>query len=382
MDWLFPTYLTALLAVPVAIALYVWAAFRRREAMRRFGNHEIVKQLSQSISPRLRRWKSAFAVIGLALIATSIAGPRFGTKLREFKREGVDLVIALDVSQSMLAEDVLPNRLTRAKYEIGKLLENLEGDRVGLVLFAGDAFVQCPLTLDYSAVRLFLDIAHPSQIPTPGTDFSAALNKTVQVFTGAAEKEEGAVAHTRALLIVSDGENFAPVDEALDAAEKAGLIIFASGVGESDGVPIPVHQRGRQVGFKKDKDGNTVLTRLEEDRLKELAENGGYFQITRQSSSLGEMAEALKRLDRQAFDAEIFEEYEEKYQWPLAVGILLLLFEFLIPDRVMGRVHRPGAYVEVEGEAETNASWSTPENGSGGSGVEAATLATDGVRGS
>ncbi|HEX9658742.1 MAG TPA: VWA domain-containing protein [Rhodothermales bacterium] len=382
MDWLFPSYLIALVAVPVAIALYVWSAFKRRDAMRRFGNHEIVKQLSQSISPRLRRWKSAFAVIGLALIAASIAGPRFGTKLREFKREGVDLVIALDVSQSMLAEDVLPNRLTRAKYEIGKLLENLEGDRVGLVLFAGDAFVQCPLTLDYSAVRLFLDIADPSQIPTPGTDFSAALNKTVQVFTGAAEKEEGAVAHTRALLIVSDGENFAPVDEALDAAEKAGLIIFATGVGESDGVPVPVYQRGRQVGFKKDKDGNTVVTKLEEDRLKELAENGGYFQITRQSSSLGEMAEALKRLDRQAFDAEIFEEYEEKYQWPLALGILLLLFEFLFPDRLMGRVHRPGAYANAEGEAETSAPWSPSENGSGGSGVEAATPASDGVQGS
>ncbi|HUF07764.1 MAG TPA: VWA domain-containing protein [Rhodothermales bacterium] len=382
MDWLFPTYLIALFAVPVAMALYVWSAFRRREAMRRFGNHEIVKQLSQSISPRLRRWKSAFAVIGLALIATSIAGPRFGTKLREFKREGVDLVIALDVSQSMLAEDVLPNRLTRAKYEIGKLLENLEGDRVGLVLFAGDAFVQCPLTLDYSAVRLFLDIADPSQIPTPGTDFSAALNKTVQVFTGAAEKEEGAVAHTRALLIVSDGENFAPVDEALDAAEKAGLIIFATGVGESDGVPVPVYQHGRQVGFKKDKGGNTVVTRLEEDRLKELSENGGYFQITRQSSSLGEMAEALKRLDRQAFDAEIFEEYEEKYQWPLALGILLLLFEFLFPDRFVGRVHRPGAYVIAEGEEETGAPWSASENGSGGSGVEVATTAADGVRGS
>jgi hypothetical protein len=125
-----------------------------------------------------------------------------------------------------------------------------------------------------------------------------------------------------------------------------------------------------------------VITKLEEDRLKELAENGGYFQITRQSSSLGEMAEALKRLDRQAFDAEIFEEYEEKYQWPLAVGILLLLLEFLIPDRVMGRVHRPGAYVETEGVRETSPSWTAPENGSGRSGVEPAVLATDAIRGS
>lgn len=333
MDWLNPTYLLGLLAVPLAIGLYLWSAWKRRAAVRNFGELRLVRQLASSVSPRRRRWKSAIVVVGLAMLTLALAGPRLGTKLREFKREGVDLVIALDVSQSMLAEDVLPNRLTRAKYEIGKLLDELEGDRVGLVLFAGDAFVQCPLTTDYSAVRLFLDIAHPSQIPTPGTDFGAALNRTVKVFTGPEKQEVDDASETRALLIVSDGENHAEIDEALAAARKAGLVIYATGVGETEGVPVPVYQRGRRVGFKKDREGNTVITRLEEASLKELAREGGYFRITRTASSLQDIIRALRQLDRRALEAELFEEYDEKYQWPLALGILLLLSEMLIDDR-------------------------------------------------
>ena len=335
MDWLNPTYLFALAAVPLAVALYLSSAWRRRKAIRRFGDHVLVRQLASTVSSRRRRWKSAFVVVGIAFLALSLAGPRFGTRLREFKREGVDLVIALDVSQSMLAEDVLPNRLTRAKYEIGKLLDELEGDRVGLVLFAGDAFVQCPLTVDYSAVRLFLDIAHPSQIPTPGTDFGAALDRTVQVFTGGAGTVEEAPDATRALLIVSDGENHAEIEDAVSAARQANLVIFATGVGETEGVPVPVYQRGRRVGFKKDREGNTVITRLEESSLRELARGGGYFRITRTSSSLHDIVGALGQLDRRALEAEMFEEYDEKFQWPLALGILLLLTEMLIADRTI-----------------------------------------------
>jgi Ca-activated chloride channel family protein len=353
MDWLNPTYLLALAALPLATGLYLWSAWKRRAALSLFGDHALVRQLSATVSGRRRRWKGAFVIAGFGLLAVALAGPRLGTKLREFKREGVDLVIALDVSQSMLAEDVLPNRLTRTKYEIEKLLDELEGDRVGLVLFAGDAFVQCPLTTDYSAVRLFLDIADPSQIPTPGTDFSAALDRTVQVFTGGDEDPGDASDATRALLIVSDGENHAEIEEAVAAAEKANLVIFATGVGETEGVPIPVYQRNQRVGFKKDREGNTVITRLEESSLKELARDGGYFRITRTSSSLQDLITALRRLDRRALDAEMFEEYEERYQWPLAIGILLLFAEFLIPDRTRNGQNRSRAIYPVSVDAES-----------------------------
>jgi Ca-activated chloride channel family protein len=353
MDWLNPTYLVALLAVPVAIALFLWASWKRRLAIRRLGDNVLIAKLASTVSARRRRWKSAITVLALTLIGISLAGPRLGTKLREFKREGVDLVIALDVSESMLAEDVLPNRLTRAKYEIGKLLDELEGDRVGLVLFAGDAFIQCPLTSDYSAVRLFLDIAHPSQIPTPGTDFGAALDRTVQVFTGGGRKadmdEETA---TRALLIVSDGENHAEIGGAASAAEEAQLVIFSTGVGETDGVPVPVYNRGRRVGFKKDREGNTVITRLEEAKLRELARDGGYFRITRTSSSLQDLVRALRQLDRRTLDAEMFEEYDEKYQWPLFLGIILLLGEMMISDRRVKRRDEARASYTIRGGQE------------------------------
>ncbi len=336
MDWLHPTYLISLAIVPIVIGLYLWSAWKRKTAIGQFGDHALVRQLSNTVSTRRRRWKAALVILGVAFLATSLAGPRFGTKLREFKREGVDLVIALDVSQSMMAEDVLPNRLTKAKHEIGKLLDELQGDKVGLVLFAGDAFVQCPLTLDYSAVRLFLDIADPSQIPTPGTDFSSALNRTVQIFEGGVE-ETGDATATRALLIVSDGENHAEIETAISNARAANVIMFAVGVGETDGVPIPVYQRGRRVGFKKDREGITVMTKLEEGSLKELARNNGYFRITRTSSSLQDLPKALRQLDRRELDAEMFEEYEEKYQWPLLAAIMLLFVELLASDRVRKR---------------------------------------------
>jgi Ca-activated chloride channel family protein len=226
---------------------------------------------------------------------------------------------------------VLPNRLTRAKQEIERLIDRLEGDRVGLILFAGDAFIQCPLTLDYSAIRLFLDIASPSQIPTPGTDFGAALRRAAQVLSGV-QRDPGESDRTRALLIVSDGENHAEVETALAIAKEANLVIFAAGVGEDRGAPIPEFRAGRRVGFKKDQAGNTVVTKLEEETLKRLANDGGYFRVTRTSSSMLEMIDALKRLDRQAFDSEIFEEYDEKFQWPLAVGLLFLVVEVLVRD--------------------------------------------------
>ena len=154
MYWLHPAYLWALAAVPLAVLLFVWAAWQRRRAARLFGDPGLLSRLLSGISTRRRRWKAAVTVLSVVLLALALAGPRFGTKLREVKREGVDLVIALDVSQSMLARDVSPSRLLRAKNEIRKLLDQLQGDRVGLVLFSGDAFIQCPLTTDYSAVRL------------------------------------------------------------------------------------------------------------------------------------------------------------------------------------------------------------------------------------
>jgi Ca-activated chloride channel family protein len=349
MDWLRPELLWLVAAAPLAAGLYLWAAARRRAAARRLGDRPLVDRLSRSVRPAFRRWKTILGTAGVLLVALSLAGPRFGTSLREVTREGIDLVIALDVSLSMTAEDVAPNRLERARNEIKRLLDTLRGDRVGLVLFAGDAFIQTPLTTDYGAVRLFLDVADPSLIPTPGTDFGEALRVALRAFEGPGAPADGEK-RTRALLFVSDGENHvADIDDILAEARAQGIVLFSAGVGETEGVPIPLRRDGRPAGFKTDSEGTVVTTRLEEDALQKLASDGTYFRIARTSSSLSQLSAALERLDRTAFGAEEYEEYEERFQWPLLLALLLLLVETVLPER--RRVGDPASRSTVVSDA-------------------------------
>jgi len=333
MDWLNPQYFWTLVLTPVVVALFVGAALRRRQLAERFGERSMIARLASTISTRRRRWKAALKTVGILLIATALIGPRFGTRLREVKREGIDLVVALDVSASMMAEDVAPNRLERSKNEIKNLLDEIKGDRVSLVTFAGDAFIQCPLTTDYGAVRLFLDVADPSLIPTPGTDFGAALKMAMQAFeapTGDPDTEN----RTRAVLFVSDGENhIAELEAIVGEARESGVVLYAAGVGETDGAPIPVYRNGRRIDYKKDRTGAVVTTRLEEDVLQDLSRDGSYFRIARTSSSLQRITAALDQLDKTTFGQDEFEEYEERFQWPLLLGLMFLLVEWMIPER-------------------------------------------------
>ena len=330
MNWLNPEYLWLLIAAPVTALLFLAAAWQRVRIRNRFGDLALVKRLAATISVRRRRWKAALLVTCVVLLTATVAGPQVGTRLREVKREGIDLVIALDVSASMLAEDVAPNRLERARGEIKKLLHELRGNRVGLVMFAGDAFLQCPLTTDFSAFRLFLDIAGPDLLSTPGTDFSVALKTAFEAF----DVPSGEGDPTRALLIVSDGENHVPgIDNLLENAQAQDIVIYAAGVGDLSGAPIPLDPGRASSGYRKDRSGQIIHTRLEEEGLKALASDGAYFQILRTSSSLSKIIPALDRLERGDFGTEEFEEFDNKYQWPLALTIVLLLVEALIPDR-------------------------------------------------
>lgn len=333
MEWLNPHYFWTLALIPVVAGLFVLAAFRRRQLAERFGEQSTISRLASSISPRRRRWKAVMKCAGVALVVLALIGPRFGTRLKEVTREGIDLVIALDVSASMMAEDVAPNRLDRARNEIKNLLGDMDGDRIALVTFAGDAFIQCPLTTDYGALRLFLDVADPSLIPTPGTDFSAALGMALQAFKAPTGTPDGE-SRTRAILFVSDGENhIADLESILQNARDEGVVVYAAGVGETEGAPIPVYRNGRRVDWKKDRTGAVVSTRLEEEVLQDLAREGSYFRIARTSSSLPRITSALDQLDQTTFGQEEFEEYEERFQWPLLLGLLLLLAEWMIPER-------------------------------------------------
>ena len=326
MAWLNPEYLWTLAAVPGVVLLFLYAWWRRGVLRRRFGDDDLVRHLSRRISGRRRRWKAAMLAAGVALLCLALAGPKIGTKLKELTREGTDMVIALDVSLSMDTEDVAPSRLGRAKNEIKKLLSELRGDRVGLVIFAGDAFLQCPLTTDYNALRLFLDVASRDLIPTPGTDFDAAVRVAVQALEGAAQ-DEGAEARSRVLVIVSDGEHHVENLEAtVERARDAGVVLYSVGVGETAGGPIPVYT-GVQRGFHRDLAGQVVQSRLEEEDLRRLAVDGAYFRIARTSSSMMQIIPALERLDRTEMAAEQFEEYDIKYQIPLALALLVLMIE-------------------------------------------------------
>ena len=335
MVWLYESYLWALWTIPTVIALYLFATWRRRALQARFGEIALVRRLSQSVSGRRRRYKATFMVLAVTFLVLSLAGPQIGTKLREIKREGIDLVIALDVSTSMLAEDVAPNRLGRARNEIKRLLGELRGDRVGLVIFAGDAFIQCPLTTDYGAVRLFLDVANPKLLPTPGTDFREALRLAIQAFDAPSTSTETEMMQSKALLIVSDGENhIADLDDILGTAREAGITLFTAGVGDVEGAPIPLYnENGQRTGYKRDLEGNIVHSRLEEAGLKTLSTDGAYFQVARTSSSLPNLIPALEKLDQITLAEEEFEDYDLKYQWPLALSLLFLWINGIITDR-------------------------------------------------
>ena len=344
MEWLHPTYFWALLIVALVAGLLAWAAYQRKWAWRQFGGSSLADQLAASVRPLRRYWKAGLTVIVALLLAISLAGPRTEGGTRTVERTGIDLIIALDVSLSMTAEDVAPNRLERAKNSIRDLLNTLSGDRVGLVLFAGDGFVQCPLTTDYDAVRLFLDVADPSALATPGTNLHAAFRAAQQAFASTADPTAEAAAatgapmpsRTRAVLFVSDGENH--VGEATRVAQQArenDIVLFSAGVGGQEGARIPLYDQGQQIGFKKDNQGEIVQTRLHEESLTTLAQDGAYFQISQSPAALTNLKTYLTRLNRTSLGTEQVETYDERFQWPLAAALLLLVLERLI------RVRRP-----------------------------------------
>lgn len=338
MSWLHPAYSWALLAVPLAAWLFWHAARRRQQAQDALAHEALMGRLTPTVSRRRRRYKALLTLGAVVLLAAALMGPRYGTKLRRVERQGVDLLIALDVSRSMQAEDVAPSRLRRAKKEITQLLDKLQGDRVGLIVFAGDAFLQCPLTTDYAAVRTYLDVAGPDLIGTPGTEFRGAWRAAAAAFEANARGTEELGPRAQALLIVSDGEDHAGGVQAItEQAREANVSLFTAGVGTPDGSTIPLYNdSGQQSGYKRDRQGNLVRTRLEEEALRTLAQSntgGGYFRIGRTQSTLQNLPAALRQMEQASFGDEEFEEYNEQFQWPLAVALLLLLAEPLVRSR-------------------------------------------------
>lgn len=317
-----------LLLVPLLLLFYWWGFRRKKRALAAFGNPELVTKLTQ-LASRARQWAKAMLMVGgFLFLILALVQPQFGTKMELIQRRGVDLVIALDTSLSMLAEDIRPNRLTRARYEIADLIDRLEGDRVGLIAFAGRSHVLCPLTLDYGAAKLFLDSATTDLIPIQGTALAEAMRNAIRAFGSNDGKYQ-------ALILITDGENHVddPVAVAQEAAE-AGIRIFVVGVGTPEGELIPVRD-GDGSEFLKDQSGNIVKTRLDEATLRAIAEETDGLYVRAGGGGIGLQAvyEQISKMEKRDLGSRRYSQYKDRFQWPLGLALICFLGEALLSDR-------------------------------------------------
>jgi Ca-activated chloride channel family protein len=323
----------ALALVPALIAFFWWARRQRRRALETFVAAALLPAVAPDIDPRRRTIRAALLTVALLCLVLALAGPMWGFHWQEVRREGIDLIVAIDTSRSMLATDVKPNRLARAKLAVQDLLSQLHGDRIGLVAFAGSAFVQCPLTLDYSAFSQSLEAVEIGIIPKGGTALADAIDVSLAAF-------EGRQGSHQALVLITDGEDHE--GEVKDAAKRAGergVKVYTVGIGTAEGELIPA-----ESGFVKDRSGQVVKSRLGEESLKEIAvETGGvYLHPAGTSFGLTELyRDYIDKMEKRELSSTLEKRFEQRFQIPLGAGVLLLLIESLIGERrPVGRARR------------------------------------------
>lgn len=321
-------YLLGLLIIPLLVLFFVWSRIARKRALKRFGQQEILKDLMPFSSKNRPVVKFGILMLSLAFVILGLARPQFGSKLKTEKREGVELMIALDVSNSMMAEDIQPNRLERAKRAISRLVDRLKDDKIGLIVFAGDAYTQLPITSDYNSAKLFLNSVNTQIVPKQGTAIGAAIDLARRSFTPNGDAN-------KAIVIITDGENHE--DDALKSAEAAveeGIIVHTIGMGLPSGSPIPVLRNG-QTDYLKDRDGNVVVTKLNEQMLEQIAAAGEGIYVRANNAQIGLNAlfDEINKMEKQEMETRTYSEYDDQFQWFFAVGLFLLLLEFIILER-------------------------------------------------
>lgn len=334
-----PLYLLALLLVPVLGLFFWWSIGRKKQLLARFGEIPLIMRATSGISYARQAGKAALLLTAVLFMSLAIAKPQFGTHMEMMKREGIDIMIAVDVSRSMEALDVQPgptSRLAKAKQEIRSLIdaERLQGDRVGLVTFAGEAFIQCPLTLDYAAARMFLDVIDPDIIPVPGT----AVGEAILTATSGFNREER---KHKVIILLTDGEDHDtdPIGAA-ETARKEGVKIYTVGIGNPGGEPIPIYnQRGERVGFKKDSKGNVIVSKLDETTLQKVAltTGGKYYRATPSELELDKIYEDISKMEKKELEGKLLLHYDDRYQWPLALAMIFMIWEVFVPERVRTR---------------------------------------------
>lgn len=322
-------YLYALAIIPFLALLYIAIRIRRKKALNKFGEPEIIKELMPSASTFRPILKFTLWMLALSSVIIAVAQPQFGSKLKTEKRKGVELMIALDVSNSMLAEDIQPNRLERSKRAISNLVDQLQDDKLGLIVFAGNAYTQLPITSDYSSAKLFLGSVNTKIVPQQGTAIGAAIRLATNSFS---PQFEG----NKAIIIITDGENHE--DNAVDAAKQAleqGIKVHTIGMGSPQGGPIPVANEYGQTDYRKDKSGQTIITKLNEPMLQEIAAagEGVYIRANSSQAGLNAIYKEIEKMNAGELESKSYSEYAEQYQWFILLALFFLLLDFLILER-------------------------------------------------
>lgn len=318
-----PSYLYFLLLLPLLLVFYLYSNYHRRKAIRKFGDPELLKQLMPAASKYRPDVKFSLVLLAIGLFAVLLARPQFGSKLETVKRQGVEVIIALDISNSMLAEDVQPSRLQKAKRLVAQLVDKMQNDKVGMIVFAGDAFTQLPITSDYISAKMFLETIDPSLISKQGTAIGAAINLATRSFT----PQEGV---GRTIIVITDGENHeGGVIEAARAAVEKGIQVNVLGVGMPEGAPIPIMGTN---DYRRDRDGNVVVTCLNEQMCQEIAKtgNGIYVRVDNTNNAQKAIDKEINKMAKADVETQVYTEFNEQFQAVAWIIFLLLLAELLI----------------------------------------------------
>ena len=336
-----PNFLWALFTLPLFLLLFVYAYRRRKKLASKFASISMLPKIATSLSPWRRATKTGLLLLGIAFLIVALARPQWGRQMEHIERKGLDILLLQDVSLSMLAEDVKPNRLVRSRHEFSAFLDTLSGDRVGLVAFSGEAQTLVPLTLDYGTVQLILRDLEPGWL-LPGTDLAAAIDKGMQMFRRSKVPSKYAV-----MVLMSDGEeqDAKAVEKAKEAAE-AGIRIYTVGIGSKEGVPIPEPTKNGDVSYHKDRFGNVVTTHLEERTLQDVASITGarYFYASPGEFQLQKVLSEIESLEKRDTSSDQMENYQDRYQIFLAMAAILFLVEALLSERGKKRKQLAGRF--------------------------------------
>ncbi len=320
-------FLYLLFILPILTLIFILRIYFRQKALKKWGNIEIINSLMPEISHRRPVFKFILFLIIIALIITALARPQSGSKLKEVKTEGVEIIIALDVSKSMLARDISPSRLESAKLAIAKMIDKLENDKIGLIIFAGDAYTQVPITTDYSAVKMLLKTVSTANIPVAGTAIGKAIELATKSFSPDNEKN-------KVLVIITDGENHEddPMESAKKAKEK-NIFIHTIGFGNPDGVPIPESEAGND--FKRNEKNEVIVSKLDETLLQQIAATTGgiYARATNSNVGLNSLYDAINNMEKETFETKIYSDYADIFHYFVFLALFFALFDIFVLER-------------------------------------------------